>query len=157
MVLFTLPFASVREGIKHLPVWASWWDNPTYGTYGNQSYQTNKAYNPHFVDNPKGFMSQYYWLVIRNPANGLTQSPLFSVSQAECDYIKYKGNKVVDNGPRGWQFVYARKGWRLYTGLYVYKNFGEYRFGFKLLPDVPQRVRRVGMTFIPNPFKDIGK
>ena len=25
VVLLTLPFASVREGMKHLPVWASWW------------------------------------------------------------------------------------------------------------------------------------
>jgi len=39
VVLLTLPFASVREGMKHLPVWASWWGNPTYGTYGNASYQ----------------------------------------------------------------------------------------------------------------------
>ena len=38
MVLLTLPFAGVREGMKHLPMWVSWWGNPTYGTLGNDKY-----------------------------------------------------------------------------------------------------------------------
>jgi len=65
-VLLTLPFASVRKGVMHLPVWASWWGNPTYGTFGNGSYQNTRLITRYFVDNPKGFWSQWYWLVVRN-------------------------------------------------------------------------------------------
>ena len=143
-----LPFA--RD--NHLPRWASWWDNPDYGISGNHSYLTQKAYNP-LIKWAGKFPSNWYWLAIRNPANGLTQSRLFSVSQSECDYVRHKGDIKVDNGYPGWQFVYARKGWRFYTGLYYYVGNGEYRIGFKLLPDEPKRQRRVGMTFIVNPFK----
>jgi len=46
-----------------------------------------------------------------------------------------------------------RRGWRLYTGLYYYVGKGEYRVGFKLLPDYSMRIRPVGMTLILNPFK----
>jgi len=148
VVTIALPFARNN----HLPKIFAWWDNPDYGIKGNQAYLTQKAYNP-LVKYAGKFPSNWYWLVIRNPANGLTQSKLFSVSQAECDYVKRKGDLVVDNYKPGWQFVYARKGWRLYTGLYYFVGKGEYRIGFKLLPDEPKRERRVGMTAIINPFK----
>jgi len=148
VVAIALPFA--RD--NHLPRWASWWDNPDYGISGNHSYLTQKAYNP-LIKWAGKFPSNWYWLAIRNPANGLTQSRLFSVSQSECDYVRHKGGIKVDNGYPGWQFVYAKKGWRYFTGLYWFKGQGEYRFGFKLLPKEPKRKRRVGMTCIPNPFK----
>ena len=77
----------------------------------------------------------------------------YSVSQADCDYVRFKGNSIVDNCIPGWQFVYARKGWRFYTGFYYYVGNGEYRIAFKLIPGEPSRVRRIGMTFIVNPFK----
>jgi len=148
VVTMALPFARNNR----LPRLFSWWDNPDYGITGNEAYLTNEAYNP-LIKYAGKWPSNWYWLVIRNPANGLTQSRLFSVSQAGCDYVRYKGDMVVDNGYPGWQFVYASKGWRLYTGLYYYVGNGEYRLGFKLLPDEPKRERRVGMTFIVNPFK----
>ena len=148
MVSLALPFA--RD--NHLPKWAAWWDNPDYGITGNHSYLTERAYNP-VIKYAGRWPSNWYWLVIRNPANGLTTSALFSVSQFDCRYIKFKGCSSVDNGVPGWQFVYARKGWRLYTGLYYYVGKGEYRVGFKLLPDYSMRIRTVGMTLILNPFK----
>ena len=158
MVLLTLPFAGVREGMKHLPMWVSWWGNPTYGTLGNDKYQTLKAYNPFFVDNPKGFWSQWYWLVVRNPANGLVSSPLFSVVQAEAEHIHYWGKADINNGVYGWQFLLAQEGWRQYTGLYAMVPYCpwfdfECRVGFKILPNLPTRKRPIGMTFIINPFK----
>jgi len=64
----------------------------------------------------------------------------------------------VDNGRYGWQFLWAWKGWRLYTGFYAmvpycpWRDF-ECRIGFKLRPDQPNRHRPIGMTFIINPFK----
>jgi len=150
-----LVFAKEEDGVRRLPSWASLWDNPDYGTYGNNSYQTNKAYNPLFYKNPKGFWSQYYWLCIRNPVNGATRSKLFSVSQSDCDFVRYTGNIKVDNYLLGFQFVYAKSGARLYTGVYLYNKYGEYRIGFKLLPDEPKRSRRTGMTFIINPLKNL--
>ena len=158
MVLLTLPFAGVREGMKHLPMWVSWWGNPTYGTLGNDKYQTLKAYNPFFVDNPKGFWSQWYWLVVRNPANGLVSSPLFSVVQAEAEHIHYWGKADINNGVYGWQFLLAQVKWRQYTGFYAMVPYCpwfdfECRVGFKIQPLEPTRLRRVGMTFIINPFK----
>ena len=158
MVLLTLPFASMRKGMMHLPMWVSWWDNPTYGTLGNDKYQTLKAYNPFFVDNPKGFWSQWYWLVVRNPANGLVSSPLFSVVQAEAEHIHYWGKADINNGVYGWQFLLAQEGWRQYTGFYAMVPYCpwfdfECRVGFKIQPLEPTRLRRVGMTFIINPFK----
>ena len=158
MVLLTLPFAGVREGMKHLPMWVSWWGNPTYGTFGNDSYQNNEAYNPFFVDNPKGFWSQWYWLVVRNPANGLVSSPLFSLVQADADDVRYWGQDHIDNGIYGWQFLSAQDGWRRYTGFYAMVPYCpwfdfECRVGFKILPNLPTRKRPIGMTFIINPFK----
>jgi len=158
MVLLTLPFAGVREGMKHLPMWVSWWGNPTYGTLGNDKYQTLKAYNPFFVDNPKGFWSQWYWLVVRNPANGLVSSPLFSVVQAEAEHIRCWGKADINNGVYGWQFLLAQVKWRQYTGFYAMVPYCpwfdfECRVGFKIQPLEPTRLRRVGMTFIINPFK----
>ena len=158
MVLLTLPFAGVREGMKHLPMWVSWWGNPTYGTLGNDKYQTLKAYNPFFVDNPKGFWSQWYWLVVRNPANGLVSSPLFSVVQAEAEHIHYWGKADINNGVYGWQFLLAQVKWRQYTGFYAMVPYCpwfdfECRIGFKILPLLLTRKRPVGMTFIINPFK----
>lgn len=146
----TLALPLSRE--NHLPKWAAWWGNPDYGIRGNNAYLTKAAYNP-LLRWAGRWPSNWYWLAIRNPANGLTQSRLFSVSQADCDYVRFKGDIKVDNGYPGWQFVYAQKGWRLYTGLYYYKGNGEYRIGFKLLPDEQGRERRVGMTSIINPFK----
>jgi len=158
MVLLTLPFAGVREGMKHLPMWVSWWGNPTYGTLGNDKYQTLKAYNPFFVDNPKGFWSQWYWLVVRNPANGLVSSSLFSVVQAEAEHIQHWGSADINNGVYGWQFLLAQVKWRQYTGFYAMVPYCpwfdfECRVGFKIQPLEPTRLRRVGMTFIINPFK----
>jgi len=132
--------------------------NPTYGTYGNASYQNNKAYNPLFVDNPKGFWSQWYWLVVRNPANGLVSSPLFSLVQADADDVRHWGQGHIDNGIYGWQFLSAQDEWRRYTGFYAmvpyYPWFDfECRVGFKILPNLPTRKRPIGMTFIINPFK----
>jgi len=147
-VTLALPFAQDN----HLPKWAAWWNNPDYGIKGNNSYLTRKAYNP-LIKYAGRWPSNWYWLAIRNPANGLTQSRLFSVSQADCGYVRFKGDVKVDNGYPGWQFVYARKGWRLYTGFYYYVGRGEYRIGFKLLPYDPRRTRRIGMTSIINPFK----
>lgn len=148
VVALALPFARNN----HLPKLFAWWDNPDYGIRGNRAYRTKKAYNPLLRWSGK-WPSNWYWLAIRNPANGLTRSRMFSVRQADCDYIRHKGSVVVDNGYPGWQFVYARKGWRLYTGFYYYVGRGEYRIGFKLLPGEPGRKRRVGMTSIFNPFK----
>ena len=147
-VTLALPFARNSQ----LPRLFSWWDNPDYGIHGNSAYLTKEAYNP-LLKYAGRWPSDWYWLVIRNPANGLTQSRLFSVSQVDCDYVKFKGKSIVDNYTLGWQFVYARKGWRFYTGFYYYVGNGEYRIAFKLIPDEPSRVRRVGMTFIVNPFK----
>ena len=157
VVPVALLFKTKVDGVYHLPRLFAWWDNPDYGIYGNHSYRTSKAYNPLFYKNPYGFGIAFYWLAIRNPANGLTQSKLFSVSQSDCNYVKYKGQVEVDNYVEGWQFVYARRGWRLYTGFYYLGKFGEWRIGFKLLPKEPNRKRRVGNTFIPNPFKGINK
>ncbi|WP_036204753.1 DUF7338 family protein [Marinobacter sp. MCTG268] len=148
VVTLALPFSRNNK----LPRIAAWWDNPDYGIKGNHAYLTQKAYNP-LVKYAGRFPSNWYWLVVRNPANGLTESRMFSVSQADCDYVRHKGNERVDNYLPGWQFVYAKQGWRMYTGFYWFKGRGEYRFGFKLLPHEPGRHRRVGMTFIPNPFK----
>jgi hypothetical protein len=147
-VTIALPFA--RD--NHLPRLFAWWDNPDYGIKGNHTYLTRKDYNP-LIRWAGRWPSDWYWLVIRNPANGLTQSRLFSVSQADCEYVRHKGDLKVDNGVPGWQFVYARNGWRFYTGLYYFAGKGEYRIGFKLLPDEPGRKRRIGMTSIANPFK----
>lgn len=148
VVTIALPFA--RD--NHLPSWAAWWDNPDYGIKGNKSYLNHKAYNP-LVRWAGKWPSNWYWLVARNPANGLTRSPLFSVVQKDMEWIKYKGNLKVDNGIPGWHFVYGKKGARFYTGFYYYVGQGEYRLGFKLLPDEKHRARPVGMTFILNPFK----
>lgn len=157
VVALALPFASTRNGVKRLPKCVSWWGNPTYGTYGNNSYQTKKAYNPFFVRNSKGFMSQWYWLVIRNPGNGLVEVPLFSFRQVDAD-IKHWGKDHIDNGIYGWQFLSAKNGWRRYTGFYAMVPYCpwfdfECRIGFKILPTEPNRTRRTGMTFIINPFK----
>lgn len=147
-VALALPFARHN----HLPRCAAWWDNPDYGIRGNTSYLTSSAYNP-LLKWAGRWPSNWYWLAIRNPANGLTRSRLFSVSQSECEYVHAKGDLKVDNGYPGWQFVYAKNGKRYYTGFYYYVGTGEYRIGFKLLPDDPARVRRVGVTSIINPFK----
>lgn len=157
IVAIALPFPKTKKGIRNLPAWAKWWGNPTYGVYGNKSYQTDKAYNPFFADNPKGFMSQWYWLAIRNPANGLVESPLFSFQQAGS-ILRHWGCGHIDNGVYGWQFVTAKRGWRRYTGYYgmfpycPWFDF-ELRIGFKILPAKPDRKRSTGMTFIINPFK----
>jgi len=158
-VTLALPFSRMRDGVKRLPVWSSWWGNPTYGTFGNTAYKTQEAYNPFFVSSPKGFMSQWYWLAIRNPANGLVSSRLFSFIQAES-YVKYMGTAHIDNGIYGWQFVSAIDGWRRYTGFYAMVPYCpwfdfEFRVGFKIIPLEPKKLRRVGMTFIINPFKRV--
>jgi len=111
-----------------------------------------------FVDNPKGFWSQWYWLVVRNPANGLVSSPLFSLVQADADDVRHWGQVHIDNGIYGWQFLSAQDEWRRYTGFYAmvpyYPWFDfECRVGFKILPNLPTRKRPIGMTFIINPFK----
>jgi len=148
VVSIALPFA--RD--NHLPKWASWWDNPDYGVTGNHSYLTIKDYNP-MLKYAGLWPSNWYWLVIRNPANGLAVSKLFSVVQSECDYIKHIGAGNVDNSFPGWQFVFARKKFRFYTGFYYFVGKGEYRIGFKLKAGEPARSRPVGMTAIINPFK----
>lgn len=143
---------------KRLPRIFAPWDNPDYGTMGNRAYGTSKAYNPFFHGNPTGFWSQWYWLAIRNPANGLSRMRLFSCTQAECDFVHYLGREKVDNGLYGWQLVWARRGDRRFTGFYAMLPYSrgfdlEVRLGFKLLPDQPERERPVGMTLIVNPFK----
>lgn len=168
VVLIALPFArpARHHGNPEFPGWEMMrlprlfapWDNPDYGTMGNRAYGTSKAYNPFFHGNPTGFWSQWYWLAIRNPANGLTRMRLFSCVQGACDYVRYEGKKVVDNGRYGQQTVWAKDGWRLFTGFYAMVPYCpwfdfELRIGFKLLPGDPERERPVGMTFIINPFK----
>lgn len=169
VVLFALPFARLHPS-QSRPLFEGWeyrrlpalfrpWDNVRYGTMGNGTYAT-KPYNPFFHRSPTGFWSQWYWLAIRNPANGLASLPLFQCVQAQCDRLGYWGRPVIDNGKYGWQFVFARRGWRLYTGFYGYWPYTrrlqlELRIGFKLLPTEPDRERPVGMTFIPNPLKGL--
>jgi len=136
---------------KRLPKIFAWWDNADYGVQGNDVFR-REAYNP-FHERVGGFLSNWYWLAIRNPANGLYKTRLFSVVPKELDYMAWLGSQLVDNNKPGWQFVFGRKGRRLYTGLYYYKGSGEYRFGFKLLPTERTREREIGLTFIANPFK----
>jgi hypothetical protein len=137
-----------------LPKLFSWWDNVKYGTMGNYAWD-DERYNP-FHEKPTSFLSQYYWLALRNPGNGLYGTSLFSCVQAD-NKISYKGQELIDNGKYGWQFVVA-KGKRTYTGFYLYKPYTsqfclELRIGFKILPTEEDRKRPVGCTFIINPFK----
>jgi hypothetical protein len=143
-----------------LPKMFSIWDNLTYGTMGNYGW-TKKAYNPWFYKNPTGFLSQWYWLAIRNPANGLNGLEFLRCIQSECE-IGYKGKPIIDNGKYGYQFVWAEsKAGKTYTGLYLYFPYTksaksrclELRLGFKIIPSEADRTRPVGLTFIINPFK----
>ncbi len=169
VVLAALPSSRLHTG-DHKPLYEGWeyrrlpalfrpWDNVDYGTMGNGSYST-KPYNPLFYKNPTGVCSQWYWLAIRNPANGLSSMTLFQCVQSKCDRVGYWGKPVIDNGKYGWQFVCARRGWRWFTGFYGYWPYTdrlqlELRIGFKILPTEPDRTRPVGMTFIPNPLKGL--
>mgnify|MGYP001774382795 CR=1 FL=1 len=153
VVTVALPFARNNR----LPQLFAWWDNPDYGIKGNEAYLTNEAYNPLIRWSGK-WPSNWYWLAIRNPANGLTQSRLFSLVQRDADELNHWGKAHIDNGIYGWQFLWAVKGWRPHTGFYAMVPYCpwfdfEFRIGFKILPREPDRTRRVGMTFIINPFK----
>ena len=135
------------------------WDNVTTGTMGNFGW-TKKSYNPWFYKTPTSFWSQWYWLALRNPCNGLYGTKLFQCIQADCE-VSHIGKDLVDNYKYGWQFIVAKGASRTYTGLYIYFPYTkspksrclELRVGYKLLPTEPNRTIPIGITMIINPFK----
>ena len=145
---------------KRLPFWAWIWDNETYGTMGNHHWQEAR-YNPLFYKKPASFWSQWYWLAIRNPTNNMAEWALSSLDLRETSKVFWVGAASVDNYFPGWQFVWAKKGIVYYPGIYGMQPIPftgralELRLGFKLKPEDndSEPDRRVGLTFIINPFK----
>lgn len=146
---------------RQLPKWAWIWDNTIYGTMGNTDF-ISRDRNP-FYKNPTGFMSQYYWLVFRNPTNNFEQWKYSSVDLRECSPIAWIGKEYIDNDISGFQFVwcYPKNSFFPRVGLYfmlpIFKSGRavECRIGFKLNPkhNGTNRERRVGLTIIINLFK----
>lgn len=151
---------------KRLPWVFAPWDNFDYGTKGNSTYGEREAYNPHFHEEPTSFWSQWYWLAIRNPANGTMYLWPFSCRASDCRDVRYLGRSEVNNNIYGWQFVWTRHRHtgRPFTGFYAMLPWlrvrgvqlhMELRFGHKLLVGRDDRERPFGMSFKVNPLKGL--
>lgn len=167
VVAIALPFReadnSLSDGrpIVNLRTWAWLWGNDFDGALGDKRGWW-AAHTP-FGLPVDHFVSMYWWLAIRNPANNKRRVSLFSAPIVGST-ITYVGNyNVADRpGQGGWQFVKLvdRKG-RCYYGFYLvlqYSNTRAFviRLGFKIKPDHQGTAELAkGMTVRVNPWKSI--
>lgn len=108
-----------------LPWWAYPWDNPRDGTLGDVhgAYWT-RDYPKIFdkLDNKWRILAkQWWWLVVRNPANGLRFVPLLSCDVRTAKITLLEGSPVVADKigySWRWQFVKATQ-----MGLFPYYGF----------------------------------
>lgn len=151
-----------------LPGWAWLWSNDRDGAAGDKRGWWHV--NAPFGLGAYHWLSMFWWLAIRNPANNARFTRLFGCPVTECDY-RYWGQEVVKDKPGqgGWRFLLAThkaKG-RRYYGLYWVRQWNDSRalvvqLGFKGEPsdwtedysgDLSRQWK--GITFEVNPYKSI--
>lgn len=141
----------VYEGwsYRELPNWANWiWGNNKYGSLGNWFWVE--------YDDPKKFLSQYKWLAIRNPANNLNQSSLFTLRGRHS--VKVWGDEEVNDvkGKAGISITRAGGKYGFYCIL-PYGSTGRslrIRLGYKI--DPLKEVQNASFSILVNPFARFG-
>lgn len=152
-----------------LPEWAWLWSNDRDGAAGDQRGWWH-------MNAPLGlgayhWLSMFWWLAIRNPANNARFTRLMGCPVTECTF-EYWGDEVVKDKPGqgGARFMIAthRETGRKYYGLYFVKTWSNTRalvvqIGFKGEPSdwhedysADESRQWKGLTFEVNPWKNIG-
>lgn len=151
-----------------LPAWAWLWSNDRDGAAGDKRGWWHL--NAPFGLGAYHWLSMFWWLAIRNPANNARFSPLFGCPVTECDY-RYWGREVVKDKPGlgGWRFLLAthRGTGRRFYGFYWVLEWSATRavvvqLGFKPEPSdfaedysADSSRQWKGFTFEVNPWKGI--
>ncbi|TBV12744.1 DUF7338 family protein [Stutzerimonas kirkiae] len=151
-----------------LPGWAWLWSNDRDGAVGDQRGWWHM--NAPFGLGAYHWLSMFWWLAIRNPANNARFTRLMGCPVTECTF-EYWGDEVVKDKPGqgGVRFMIAthRETGRKYYGLYFVKAWNDKRalvvqVGFKGEPsdwsedysgDASRQWK--GLTFEVNPWKNI--
>ncbi|WP_073673013.1 DUF7338 family protein [Pseudomonas aeruginosa] len=151
-----------------LPAWAWYWSNDRDGALGDKRGWWHL--NAPFALGCYHWLSMFWWLAIRNPANNMRFSPLFGCPVTECEF-RYWGQAEVEDDPGkgGWRLLLAthRNTGRRYYGLYWVWQWSASRavvvqLGFKGEPsdwtedytgDLSGQWK--GFTFEVNPGKNI--
>lgn len=164
VVPLALPFAgpgvSVSDGraILNLPMWAYIWGNDFDGAWGDKHGNWKGV----FGFDKYHFVSMFWWLAIRNPANNMRRIGLWQcpVEGSSCSVI---GKSAVRDAPGegGWQFVTFTNAGKDYYGFYLVHEWNAerafvVRLGFKIQPSqIGSGDQPKGFTFKVNPWKNI--
>lgn len=182
VVAVALPFAKTdfttmtpygaRKGswvLRKLPKWAWMFGNDIDGTLGDRRGYYAKEATP-FGLPATHFLSQCWWLCIRNPTNNLRLTKLFScnLDDEENEVVLLAGDSYVRDkiGYGGWQFVKAGKLFYAFYGVWewpVGNRAFVVRVGFKIEPkhnstdwDLEKGHKRFkGMTARISPYNTI--
>ncbi|WID41938.1 hypothetical protein [Pseudomonas phage PG1] len=152
-----------------LPSWAWLWSNDRDGAAGDKRGWWHL--NAPFGLGAYHWLSMFWWLAIRNPANNARFSTLFGCPVTECDY-RYWGQASVEDDPGkgGWRLLLAthRKTGRRFYGFYWVRQWSATRalvvqLGFKGEPEdwaddysADPSKQWKGFTFEVNLWKAIG-
>jgi len=152
-----------------LPSWAWLWSNDRDGAAGDKRGWWHL--NAPFGLGAYHWLSMFWWLAIRNPANNARFSTLFGCPVTECDY-RYCGQASVEDDPGkgGWRLLLAthRKTGRRFYGFYWVRQWSATRalvvqLGFKGEPEdwaddysADPSKQWKGFTFEVNLWKAIG-
>lgn len=152
-------------GLYRLPKWALAWDNPEDGVLGDDSLRWWLRDSPTLDAND--WISRYWWMAIRNPANYIKRIGL------GCDLRKYDDIEHIagvseydvrdDPDKTGWQLLRCGP----FYHLYIVKRYGKLNRGFIL--EFGNKIKLShknvkydneinyykGFTFELNPFKTI--
>ena len=179
-LLFVRPAVSKSDGrnIVNLPKWAWLWGNDYDGVEGDKRnwwadncdkestlglfpWLRTKGINVPVIK-VNSYWARYWWTAIRNPANNMRFTKLWSAPITGSKITYYGKYDVADKpGRSGWQFVIAENNNKRYYGFYLVHEWTKthafvIRFGFKITPDMNNTVSEPkGMVTKINLYKVI--
>jgi hypothetical protein len=157
-LFFLVDGKSLSDGrnIKNLPKWLHIFGNDYDGSLGDKRNWWNdncdsgvlfgllpilrKRFSGIPVLTKHSWLSQYWWLAIRNPVNNKRTYPLWQ-APVKGSTITHKGDYTVEDkvGRGGWQFVVTEQAGRSWYGFYLVHEWNKtkcavIRMGFKVKP-----------------------
>jgi hypothetical protein len=179
-MLFLVDGKSLSDGrdIRNLPKWLHIFGNDYDGSLGDKRdwWNDNCDYLVMFglfpilrkyikslpVLTKYSWLSQYWWMALRNPANNMRTYSLWQATLAGAT-ITYKGNYIVEDRPGmgGWQFVTTELDGKKWYGFYLVHEWNTkaalvVRLGFKVKPSHKGSTEEPkGMTTKINLYKAI--